>query len=146
MAQEVQDIELNREMFDIVDNDRDTEETNCEILVVDDKPTLQAKEDEIIEIIDSVAETPKPAADIHIEELKKAKRRFDSVRSLLEKARLKLMTTKQFWSRSRAQSHQGRQKEAEKVLTDVDTLSQSSPNTPAPTRKEKRNRSFSPVR
>ena len=145
MAHEVQDIELNREMFDIVDIDKEPEEEpHCEILVVDEKPNLKAKEEEIIEIID-LAEAPvvKPP---EVEDLKKSKRRFDSVRSLLEKARLKLMTTKQFLSRSRTQSHQGRQKEAEKVLPEMDILSQSSPNTPAPLRKEKRHRSFSPVR
>ena len=94
-------------------------------------------------------------------------RRFDSVRGLLEKVRHKLMTTKQSWrrslSRSRAQSQDrpvdGASAEVSKkemkqktdlppstMPSDLGSQSQSSPNTPAQLRKEKRHRSFSPVR
>ena len=98
----------------------------------------------------------------------KSSRRFDSVRGLLEKVRHKLMTTKQSWrrslSRSRAQSQdrpvdgasaaevskkEMRQKTdlpPSTMPSDLGSQSQSSPNTPAQLRKEKRHRSFSPVR
>ena len=100
-------------------------------------------------------------------------RRFDSVRGLLEKVRHKLMTTKQSWRRSLSRNRSGAQSqerpqnveaakaEEEELLKQKDLLavpsipllpsdlasqSQSSPNTPAQLRKEKRHRSFSPVR
>ena len=103
-------------------------------------------------------------------------RRFDSVRGLLEKVRHKLITTKQSWRRSLSRNRSGAQSqerpqnveaaEAEEGVevskkellkqkdllavpikaSDLASQSQSSPNTPAQLRKEKRHRSFSPVR
>lgn len=71
------------------------------------------------------------------------KKRFDSVRNLLEKVRHKLMTTRQNWSRSLSRSRapsQDRQKQKESLQVPEIEISQSSPNTPAQLRKEKRHR------
>ena len=105
--------------------------------------------------------------------LKSKPRRFDSVKNLLEKVRTKLSSTKNFMkSRSRSRNRTQSQgppdlkKENNAVAVEIclekssllsvpksenpdsesGIISQSSPNTPAQIRKEKRYRSFSPVR
>ena len=168
IAAEVQDMELNREIFDI-DTTEEIETINLdesietkEAFKANESPV--AEEEEIIQVIEEELEAVE-AVEATKTSTKQNKRRFDSVRNLLEKARHKLMTTRQFWSRSlsrnRAQS-QGpeisKACKAEPLQTSKDLLSipnstadsgiqsQSSPNTPAQLRKEKRHRSFSPVR
>ena len=152
IAAEVQDMELNREIFDIDDHPDEITKENITVQIEDSEPK---EEEEIIQVIEEdLEEDPKgPEIDQEVQTVqKKDKRRFDSVRHLLEKARVKLMNSKQFWSRSlsrgnRSRSAKPNSKDLLSVPSEETTIqSQSSPNTPETLRKEKRHRSFSPVR
>ena len=147
-------MELNREIFDIDDHPDEITEENITVQIEDSEPK---EEEEIIQVIEEDLEedTKGPEMDQEVQTVqKKDKRRFDSVRHLLEKARVKLMNSKQFWSRSLSRSRSAHK--ASKPPNSKDLLSvpketsgiqsQSSPNTPETLRKEKRHRSFSPVR
>ena len=156
IAAEVQDMELNREIFDIDDHPDEITEENFPVQIQDSEQ--KEEEEEIIQVIEEDLEEDQKGPEMDPEEVqtvqKKDKRRFDSVRHLLEKARVKLMNSKQFWSRSLSRGNRSRSaKPNSKDLLSVPTKettggiqSQSSPNTPETLRKEKRHRSFSPVR
>lgn len=233
VAEEVKDMELNREMFDIdepiadesppTEDELEEEEDEEAIKLHEDPKKLEApdlllqhgghvskkldamvkkqtlNEEEVIEVlvecpaIDVVTEPNNGKQTLLVEEQQpisgttrspRSKRRFDAVKSLLEKARHKLTTTRQFWSRSRSRSRTAKEEENSKKkrvqsqgppelssrnkqqsddnksaagsLTSSSHLtvpdsglesgSQSSPSTPDQLRKNKRNRSFSPVR
>ena len=145
-------MELNREIFDIDDHPDEITEENITVQIEDSE---SKEEEEIIQVIEEDLEedTKGPEMDQEVQTVqKKDKRRFDSVRHLLEKARVKLMNSKQFWSRSlsrgnRSRSAKPNSKDLLSVPSEEITIqSQSSPNTPETLRKEKRHRSFSPVR
>ncbi len=169
VAHEVKDMELNREIFDIDDDaGPDPEANEAEVPEVAasalTQVTVTNAEEEIIQVVEDSEEVNDTTSSLETKEAesdlskKSGKhRRFDTVRGLLEKVRVKLLTTKQHWSRSLSRSrdrHSSVIKDTKpKELLAVQaaeaaeaTTSQSSPNTPAQLRKEKRHRSFSPVR
>ena len=140
-------MELNREIFDIDDHpEPQSSENNITVQIQDSEPM----DEEIIQVIEEDFKIEEQATV----EVEVKKKRFDSVRHLLEKARHKLMSSKQFWSRSLSRSrsaHKASKPPSSKDLLSVPKetsgiQSQSSPNTPETLRKEKRHRSFSPVR
>ncbi len=204
VAEEVKDIEQNKEFFDIdtptnepIEDKEEEEEPEEMIEVVNDGDSglpkidvTSAKEIEVkladpvlpssrllvdnVDLIESI-ESPKKRP-ISRDKSPRSKRRFDSVRNLLEKARQKLQ---RFRSRSRSRSKADKDrsrtqsqgppmpmadKGARADLPPAGSLtgrlsrknpersdsgcgvSSSSPNTPAQLRKAKRGRSFSPVR
>ena len=176
-------MELNREIFDIDDDEPSANPALPEIEVLEAPEAEESKkdndeEDEIIQVLedhnsitpkDDLKELSEPIDDHEpkTKNAKQSKKRFDSVRNLLEKVRQKLNNTKQFW-RSRSRSSNSRaQSQGPPSAPPAITLeppkpeirprsaatsgsggnaSQSSPNTPAQLRKEKRTRPFSPVR
>ena len=206
VAQEVKDMELNREIFDIDDCEM---ETNSDKLADNtNNPDIRIAQAESQEYDTDVAESQKNPKNVDAEELiqvledhkdskielvlepasscttvetfhdppslKSKPRRFDSVKNLLEKVRTKLSSTRNFMksrsrSRNRTQSQGPPDLKKENNAVDIclenksllsvpksknpesesgngSEISQSSPNTPAQIRKEKRYRSFSPVR
>lgn len=174
---QVHDIELNRELFDIptpslIKQDLSGDE---EIQIAeerkDEQPTPQVElQAEVeapcvedlpeIEITNCIGDVKNSEAELipgkgtsH----PKTRRKFDSVKNLLEKARQKLLMTKRFWSHTpRDSSKCGDRPEGkdcghgEQLLSVPDqsvNVTQSNPSTPAQLRKNfRRNRSFSPVR
>ena len=205
-AIQINDLELNREIFDIptppqtlvlkqtkAEDGKKNRHVTIECEEDSDKEDGQTEEQEIkteeeIEVIvetENVIVDPLPAISITNEEtLKvpendsnkigakspKTRRRFDSVKNLLEKARQKLLMTKHFWSHESKREKKGSSKsdleEKEQLLnipsstadescqssscidSGNSSVTQSSPSTPAQLRKNncRRNRSFSPVR
>ena len=88
-------MELNREIFDIDDHPDEITEENITVQIEDSEPK---EEEEIIQVIEEDLEedTKGPEMDPEVQTVqKKDKRRFDSVRHLLEKARVKLINSKQ---------------------------------------------------
>ena len=195
---------MNREIFDIDDQDQEPSNTEIDtksISGADPEPTSaeteeepsnenkdhilivpqlalcskrdREEEEEIIQVIECPNEEPTDLVPVS-NPSKGSKKRFYSVRGLLEKVRHKLITTRQFWSRSLSRSRnqsqdrkddqsQDRKDDGSRrtgsrkksinsdgkdllPVPDLTAQSQSSPNTPAQLRKEKRHRSFSPVR
>ena len=175
-------MELNREIFDIDDEEPSAAPALPEIEVLEAPEAEESKKDndeeEIIQVLEDVHNSITPKDDlkelsepiddheVKTKNAKQSKKRFDSVRNLLEKVRQKLNNTKQFWrSRSRSSNSRAQSQgppsaspaltlepaKPEKEIrpssaTSGGNASQSSPNTPAQLRKEKRTRSFSPVR
>ena len=208
-ANQVNDLELNREIFDIPtppltlvlkheieqptkkkkhvtidceeesdDEDRQTEEQEEQLKTEEEIEVIVETDEMFEETIPEIAITNEDSDTLQVPEKEpihigakspKTRRRFDSVKNLLEKARQKLLMTKHFWSHSSNESKREKKascEEKEQLLNipslNVDqscqgsscidngnrSVTQSSPSTPAQLRKNncRRNRSFSPVR
>jgi hypothetical protein len=177
---QVHDIELNREFFDIptgnlpsTASDKQEKTPEKEIhLIAKKKDVIETHQMNYFEEIPEIDITTFPK-ESKVEEVAAAvlqedvsvktptsPKRFDSVKNLLEKARQKLLMTKNFLThRSQKTKESSKIKskliesenQPEQVIRQPDPINketQSSPSTPAQLRKNssKRNRSFSPVR
>ena len=165
-------MELNREIFDIDDDEPSSAPALPEVEVLEAPEVEDSKktdeDEEIIQVLEDAnsiitskddlnKEQSEPEPEVKTKNAKHSKKY--SVRNLLEKVRQKLNNTKQFWrSRSRSSNASRAQSQGPPggpppeinleppVKAEKEIASQSSPNTPAQLRKEKRTRSFSPVR
>jgi hypothetical protein len=209
-ATQVNDLELNREIFDIPtppqtlvlkhtkieekkskhvtieseeESDSENKKTHEQVLKIEEEIEViveTEKENTIEERLPEISITNEDCSKVVENDLSKlgakspkTRRRFDSVKNLLEKARQKLLMTKHFLSHNSSHESKKPKKgskpdlEEKEHLLNIPSLlldescqssscvdsgnssvTQSSPSTPAQSRKNnfRRNRSFSPVR
>ena len=177
---QVHDIELNREFFDIptanlpsTASDKQEKTPEKEIHLIAKKKDIETHQMNYFEEIPEIDITTFPK-ESKVEEVVAAvlqedvsvktptsPKRFDSVKNLLEKARQKLLMTKNFLTHRSQKTKESSKIKSKLIESDNQPIrtqdqqpdpasneTQSSPSTPAQLRKNssKRNRSFSPVR
>jgi hypothetical protein len=177
---QVHDIELNREFFDIptanlpsTAPDKQEKTPEKEIHLIAKKNDIETHQMNYFEEIPEIDITTFPK-ESKVEEVVAAvlqedvsvktptsPKRFDSVKNLLEKARQKLLMTKNFLTHRSQKTKESSKIKSKLIESDNQPIrtqdlqpdpankeTQSSPSTPAQLRKNssKRNRSFSPVR
>ena len=177
---QVHDIELNREFFDIptanlpsTASDKQEKTPEKEIHLIATKKDIETHQMNYFEEIPEIDITTFPkeskveevAACVLQEDVSvktpTSPKRFDSVKNLLEKARQKLLMTKNFLTHRSQKTKESSKIKSKLIESDNQPIrtqdlqpdpankeTQSSPSTPAQLRKNssKRNRSFSPVR
>ena len=177
---QVHDIELNREFFDIptanlpsTASDKQEKTPEKEIHLIAKKKDIETHQMNYFEEIPEIDITTFPkeskveevAACVLQEDVSvktpTSPKRFDSVKNLLEKARQKLLMTKNFLTHRSQKTKESSKIKSKLIELDNQPIrsqdqqpdpankeTQSSPSTPAQLRKNssKRNRSFSPVR
>jgi hypothetical protein len=177
---QVHDIELNREFFDIptanlpsTASDKQEKTPEKEIHLIAKKKDIETHQMNYFEEIPEIDITTFPK-ESKVEEVvacvlqedvsvktPTSPKRFDSVKNLLEKARQKLLMTKNFLTHRSQKTKESSKIKSKLIESDNQPIrtqdqqpdpasneTQSSPSTPAQLRKNssKRNRSFSPVR